>query len=304
MKKFKAIFLILIILIITSCTKKEEQKIIESANSPLIFEVTKDGYDNKIYLVGSIHVADETVYPLPENIMNAFNQSDYLAVEFDLINYTSDVQSQYIDMQKFLYPNGETIHDYVDENTYEKLKEILSEVNLYTTLYDAYTPMIWVSLIEQAASIKSGLDSQKGIDMYFLNEAKNNSMEIIELESANLQYNILVNLDEELQLFLLNESIDNFEESITETKTLYEKYKIGDRLDLEEYIFSEETEDELLIEYNEVFIDDRNKQMFKKLTAEFEEGKNIFCTVGLAHVIGENGLVNMFINKGFVVKEG
>ena len=63
--------------------EKEESK---KFATPLLYEVTKNDSETKIYLFGSIHVADERAYPLPEIVMNAYNSSDSLAVEFDLIS--------------------------------------------------------------------------------------------------------------------------------------------------------------------------------------------------------------------------
>lgn len=297
MKKIKILLLVVILLTLTSC-----QKSTKLASSPLFFEVTKNGSNAKIYLLGSIHAADETAYPLPNTIIDAYNDSNSLAVEFDIIKYTQNIGKQISLMQNFMYDGDKTIRDDVDDQVYNKMKSILTEVSLYSTLYDKYIPIIWSTLIDNATMLKSGLSEEYGIDMYFLNMAKENNKNILELESAEYQYKVLLNLSDELSLQLLKDSIDNYEESISELKWLYEAYKRGNRDELESIIFTSET-DELTIEYNEALIDNRNIGMFKGLDKQFRKGETIFCMVGLAHIIGENGLVNIFKQNGYTVIE-
>ena len=50
--------------------------------TPLMWRVTSPA-GQSIYLFGSIHVAEESIYPLPGFIMDAFDSSEYLAVEID-----------------------------------------------------------------------------------------------------------------------------------------------------------------------------------------------------------------------------
>lgn len=295
MKKIKVLLLIVFLLTLTSC-----QKSTKSASSPLFFEVSKNGSVAKIYLLGSIHAADETAYPLPKTIMDAYNESDYLAVEFDIIKYTQNIGEQVSLMQKFMYEGGKTIKDDVDEKVYDKMESILSKANLYSSLYDKYIPIIWSTLIDNAEMSESGLDEEYGIDMHFLNMAKEDKKKILELESAEAQYNVLLNLSDELSLQLLKDSVNNYNESIVDLKNLYEAYKRGNKDELESLVFTSET-DELTSEYNEELIDKRNIGMFKGLDKQFRKGETVFCTVGLAHIIGENGLVSIFEQNGYTV---
>ena len=52
------------------------------ASKGVFWEVSYNG--NKVYLLGSVHYADSSTYPLSKDILNAFDASDVLAVEADL----------------------------------------------------------------------------------------------------------------------------------------------------------------------------------------------------------------------------
>ena len=51
----------------------------------------------KVYLLGSIHFADESFYPLRNKIEQAFNTSDYLVVE---INIDEDKAQKYRELMQ------------------------------------------------------------------------------------------------------------------------------------------------------------------------------------------------------------
>lgn len=304
MKKLKYVILLFCLTItLIGCTKKEAEQAPESTSTPLLLEVTKEGMDNKLYLFGSIHAGEKTMYPLPDYIINAYKESDILAVEFDLVEYSSDIANQMELLSKFIIPDGKKITDYVDEKTYHSGVSILENLGLYSPMYDSYSPIMWQTLIETAAMEEVNLSSAYGIDTYMLELAKEDGKKILELESAEYQYNVLLGFDEETQIYLLKQSIEEHENSKENLKELYELYKKGNKEELEKLVFqSEEEPNQYEIEYNEKLITIRNNNMTDLLEKNFQEGKNVFCTVGLAHIIGKGGMIDQFEQRGYTVR--
>lgn len=302
MKKIRILLLIICLAFMSSgCTKKtiKEENV---GSTPLLLEVTKEGQSNKLYLFGSIHAADDTMYPLSDNIMKAYKDSDYLAVEFDLVTYMNDLSSQMRDILPFMYDNDKSIKDDISDELYKSTEEILKAAGLYSSLYDRYKPIIWQTLIENAVISDTGLDELKGIDMYFLNLAHEDEKEIIELESANYQYGILSGFDMAMQVYLLEESVNNYSDSLYNMKELYELYKKGNKDELEAFLFIEDEGNEYDQIYNDALITIRNQNMTKNLEEYFAQDKNIFCIVGLAHIIGENGIADLLEKDGYKVE--
>ena len=42
--------------------------------------------------------------------------------------------------------------------------------------------------------------------------------------------------------------------------------------------------------------------MADSLEESFQEGKDIFCTVGLGHIIGDDGIADLLEQHGYIVK--
>ena len=247
-----------------------------------------------------------------DEIMDAYTSSDYLAVEFDIVSYMKNLGKQTEDLKVLLYSNGDTIKNHMNEDIYNKMVDYLTENKVYNKLYDMYKPAFFYSLVTEVASTKSGLDLDKGIDMYFLNLAHNENKNILELESSSYQYNLLASFSDRLYEVIISSMMLSEEASIQEFKDLYEAWLIGDgekiaeNSESEEEIDPEEFDDysDVLLEietFNKKLVDDRNEAMLNKVDDYFKEDKKVFLVVGIAHIVGDKGIAKGLEEKGYNV---
>ena len=299
--------------------KYQENKALEETltnySTPLLYKVTKEGGEKPIYLFGSIHLANDDAYPLPNEVMASYNASDYLAVEFDLLSFNSDFDAQIDMVQKMLLSDGKTIKNVMTEETYNLLINYLEENNSYTNVYEYYGPAFFYSLVSNIAYGKSKLSSIHGIDMYFLKLATNEKKEIIEMESSTYQTETLLSFSNKLYDLLIKYSIKYEEELIEETKLLYDAWLKGDEKTLSKLLTEEidkklinelvdyEESLKLIEEYEYRLITERNNEMTEKTEQYLKEDKNVFVVVGLAHIIGEDGIISQLKERGYKVEK-
>ncbi len=306
--KRKSIFLIITIftlIVFSACGKKE---IVKEDNeiTPLFYKIS-DKNNTTIYLLGSIHAADDTIYPLNDTIMNSFNDSDYLAVEVDTLSLQNNFDLSLKLAEKMMYNDSTTIKNHIGDELYNKMVNFLKEKKSYSSLYDNYKPVFFESLFENLIIDDAKLKSESGIDMYFLSLASENNKKILEVESAEFQYNLLLNTPLELDKIMIEEYIDNYDLNVSQMKDLYELWKKGDKEQLENILINSEsqnvTEEEkkLMENYNQSLIIDRNYGMANVLENYFEKKQNVFCVVGLGHVIGDEGIINLLQKRGYDV---
>lgn len=304
MKRLKYVFILFCFsLFLSGCGQMQEVEPVLNS-SPLLLEVSKDGVDHKLYLFGSIHAADDSLYPLPNYVMDAYRESEVIAVEFDLIAYSQNISKQMEDLLRFADPEGREVQDYLDPDLYDRAVQILSDASFYSkSLFQDYSPIIWSSMLENAVVVSAGLDAEKGIDSYFLKLSKDDGKEILELESSDYQYDVLMGFDYDMQLYLLEQAIYDYEVSKHDLSRLYQLYKKGNQDDLEELLTGNGIlPNQYIEEYNEKLITVRNQNMAHALEDAFWNGKNIFCTVGLAHIIGDGGVADLMEQDGFTVR--
>lgn len=308
--KRKSIFLIITIftlIVFSACDKKE---IVKEDNeiTPLFYKIS-DKNNTTIYLLGSIHAADDTIYPLNDTIMNSFNDSDYLAVEVDTLSLQNNFDLSLKLAEKMMYNDSTTIKNHIGDELYNKMVKFLKEKKSYSSLYDNYKPVFFESLFENLIINDAMLKSESGIDMYFLSLASENNKKILEVESAEFQYNLLLNTPLELDKIMIEQYIDNYDLNVSQMKDLYELWKKGDKEQLENILINSEsqnaTEEEkkLMENYNQSLIIDRNYGMANVLENYFEKKQNVFCVVGLGHVIGDEGIINLLQKRGYDVAQ-
>ena len=306
--KRKSIFLIITIftlIVFSACGKKE---IVKEDNeiTPLFYKIS-DKNNTTIYLLGSIHAADDNIYPLNDTIMNSFNDSDYLAVEVDTLSLQNNFDLSLKLAEKMMYNDSTTIKNHIGDELYNKMVNFFKEKKSYSSLYDNYKPIFFESLFENLIINDAMLKSESGIDMYFLSLASENNKKILEVESAEFQYNLLLNTPLELDKIMIEEYIDNYDLNVSQMKDLYELWKKGDKEQLENILINSEsqnvTEEEkkLMENYNKSLIIDRNYGMANVLENYFEKKQNVFCVVGLGHVIGNEGIINLLQKRGYDV---
>ena len=317
--KFWKLFLVLIVLFtFTGCGKdkekdktKEPEEVKENNNNALIWEVKSD--TATVYLVGSIHVAGENTYPLQKVLLDAFEDSDALAVEANIVDGMEDEELTAQMTAMMMYSDGTTARDYLSDETEQLLNDYVAEYGIsgmgaesLEMLY-MFKPWVLQSLIESDLVLEANLDAENGVDAYFIREAKKKNMEIIEVESIMFQYNMLDSYSQELQDYLLKSSLkENREDSKKELLELLATWEKGDVEALDRLITAvdEDITDEelkLMEEYNKAMLTDRNIGMANKVEELLKGDKNVFYVVGSAHYLGEDGIIQLLMNKGYTV---
>lgn len=286
-------------------TDKDDEK----ASSPALYKVTDDK-GNVVWLFGSIHVGREDYYPLPSYVMDAYNGSDALAVECDIIEFEKDTQALIDILTMFVYKDGSKITDHIDKDVYDDAVEILKENGLYNSYLDVYIPAMWSTFIDECSYTALGVDMENGIDKHLLKLAKKEKKEVLEVESVEFQYQMMADYSPELQAFLLESSVEQYNE-LEEGREVLDKmmdaWVSGDEEgvigaeDPEEELETEE-EKALYEEYNNAMIVERNLNMADYAEEALKSGKEVFICVGAAHVFGDGAVAQLLKDRGYTVE--
>ena len=264
-----------------------------------------------MYLFGSIHVANTNKIEFPKYLMDAYNNSHYIACEYDVVAEQNDQEKIMDEMMLLMYQDGTTVKDHLNKDVYEKIVNFLNERKAYTELYDNYKPFFFESLLSLQLASDAGINASDGIDSYFLRKATEDKKEILEVESSEFQLNIFNNFDDELYNIMFNDMLDNYEEEVQGIKDLYQAWKDGNKEKLIELADDDITiennytkkQKALIKDYNKKVVDDRNTTMAKKAIEYFNNNQDVFYMVGAFHIISDTGLVNQLQKAGFTVQQ-
>lgn len=265
------------------------------------YEVNNKG--NKIYMLGSIHVGNSSLYPIDENIIKALKSSEKIYMEIDLSNREEAKKMR----QKIYYNDGKNLKDDLGEQLYSRVLKIFQGYGMEEDQVKILRP--WAIYNTMASDPKG--ESPKGsfgVESYFLALSLLNKIEIDELESMEFQSNILSNFDKETYI----EMIENLTAEIEKNGykninsglyTLLDAWQNGDR-DKMKSILSLKG-DKASEKFNEAILDERDEGMAKKIDAMLKkDGKNTyFILIGSAHLVPENSVTGILKNMGYKVIE-
>ena len=267
--------------------------------TPALYKVTGEN-DAVLYLFGSIHATDYRAYPLPDYVMQAYEESDYLAVECDITDYAAQGEMA----AKMLESDGTTIADHIGQETYEAAKTFLTEQGQYYSLLDNVSPAVWMSLLENIIVEMSGLDAMDGIDLFFLCLAAEENKEIREVESLEFQYDLLTGFSDELMSLIIGDLVEYSQEAADDNMALYEVWLAGDEAAFAELSEEEVPEEEagLYVEYTTKLLTERNISMADTTEDYLVQGGTGFFVVGAAHIIGEGACAELLAQRGYSVE--
>jgi uncharacterized protein YbaP (TraB family) len=265
-----------------------------------------------VYLMGSIHFADRSFYPLRTEIEEAFQRSHSLVVELDVNNIDNRAYIQIVS-RRGVYENGATIKDKISADTWLQLQQRLKQLNIEYDSVKNYRPGILVLTLSATQVVQMGFDPALGIDAHFLTQARQGhstqshpkqvaAKQIIELETLQQQLDLFLDMpDGDL---LLKETLYSLDESEQLMTDIVRIWKQGDEKQMNKLLFEDAITDYPAFTniYDRLFYD-RNKKMAGKIEKMLRSDKgSYFVVVGSGHLIGEKGIVSLLKNKGYNVE--
>ena len=255
---------------------------------PAIWKIS--GEKNTVYLFGSVHVANQSMYPLGKQIESAFNESEVLAVEVDEAR-VDQVQLQQLMMSRGFYSGTESIKDHVSAATFDLLQKVLAGAGVPYVTVARMKPGIIALTLTVAKIMQLGYSPELGIDRHFMKLARGKK-EIQQLETTEQQMNLLLSFsDDDLLLRQTLQSVDKMESMITD---LVRSWKNGDTAQMEKLLLTDQIEE--FPEFQKVLealIDDRNVAMAVKIQHMLNDNKDYFVVVGAGHLVGDKGIVSL-----------
>lgn len=244
------------------------------------------------YLVGTIHVGDERLKELSEQLKKRIEAVDVVAVEVDLAN-VSTLQQQQIVMELAMLPRGTTVTQLISPVVATKVNRYLQQFGGEIFQYEQFKPWMLAVMMVQMSYQKMGLVAEHGIDQQIIEHAKKHNKTILELETFEQQLNIFN------RLFDNNDSID-YNDMLLDTLDELNTMSDMPQVMLEAWINSDISAFEKIYDttlkqtgydkaLENVLLIERNLAWQKKLNPLLKE-KSVMVATGTLHYIGPTGL--------------
>jgi len=257
----------------------------------ILWEISGKNLKQNSYLFGTIHIQDEKVFDLSEEVLQAFESCDAFAMEVLLDEVDPEATKKAVLMEEG------SIKDLLSEEDYALLDVYFKEkTGASISLYSKLKPFFIYSQLIQS-NMKS--DMPMALDMFLLEKARNAKMLTFGIEKFEEQIEAIDKISYEEQCEMLMEEVKKEDDGEAEKEydNLLEAYLTAD---LDKMI--ELTTDTALPEnFNQAFLIDRNYVMAKRIS-KMAKKQSTFCAIGAAHLGGPNGVIAILREKGYTVK--
>jgi len=253
--------------------------------------------ETTLYLLGSIHALKEDAYPLPPAIEAAFDEAEVSVFEIDLEDLTKAAIKM---MSAGSLEEGSTLEEVVGPETWSEFEAHVEGLGFNAALYQGMKP--WLAALTVAAFelTKHGYLATAGLDVYFSQRADEAGKERLALETAGFQVGLFADLSPEQSLAFLSYTLKDLASMIPEMDRLYLDWRGGRVKPVEDALL------EGFEEFPEVFkkmITDRNHSWMPRIEKLLAGNRDAIVVVGSAHLVGNEGVVNLLRKKGYTVEQ-
>jgi uncharacterized protein YbaP (TraB family) len=256
----------------------------------------------RMYLMGSIHMAQEKLYPLDPIIEETFNQATELIIEVDTTQINAS-QLAVKTLSKGLYPGEETIWKHLDPDTTNLLKACLTKSSISEMMASKMRPWLLAMTLGVERLKNLGYDENFGLEIHFIQEAKAKGVVVYDLETPEEQIDALMAFDEINSVMFLKTTLLEFDQVGEQIEAIFTAWKKGDEKGFEDIYFEIFQKNPELTPVMDKLIDERNLKMKERLNLYLKPGQVPFVLVGAAHLVGPNGLLAAFKADGYEVKQ-
>jgi uncharacterized protein YbaP (TraB family) len=252
-----------------------------------------------VYFLGSLHLLKRDAYPLESVIEKAYATSQKIIFETDIAAMKDPmVQAKMLELG--LYPEGQNLYQNLDGDTRRLLENKLSGLGLPLEHFARFKPWVVALTLASLELQRLGFDPNYGIDIYFFHRAVKDGKEIGYLEPAEYQLNLLAKMNKQDQSSCLNQTLRDLELVLQLAGEIVSYWKTGDAESLHALLFKSfkdypNIRARLLIQ--------RNKKWVSKIENLTREKKNVLVVVGVGHLVGPDGLLDLLNKRGYKLKQ-
>ena len=261
-----------------------------------VFKVSKD--DEHLYIGGTIHMLAESDFPLPEEFDQAYQDAELIVFETDIAAMgSSETQAKFT--QKLTYTDGSTLADHITAETYESLTSFLSDRRLPTNIMDFYKPGLAMSFLTIFELQRLGM-AGIGVDKYYSDKAASENKKTEGLESIDQQLSFLEAIGEAEPDALLQHTFNEMNK--------LEKVLVDIKRDWRRGVFTKTLDkfmQEMKVQTPDLYVKllkDRNQAWVPQVEALMATPATEFVMVGVAHLAGDDSLLDMLESLGYTIE--
>ena len=296
-KLITMLVLIVSLVLIASVTAKEGK---QEFTEGLFWKIEKDGeYVGHIF--GTLHMNDARIGKLHDKVNKVLDESKSFAMEaFPSDHYWNPYQGGQLIKHDMVLPKGESLKEYVDEETFARIQEVLVDtLGMQPELVETLRP--WAAMRSFAIRAES---NDVILDYALLERAADQRKELFQVESIEEFIVTLQEMPIDAQVALLKFTVNSYPDMrgiIDDMLDAYLEQDLKAMYEISTRFIPREPENEQWREiYLKHVIEIRNIVMEHYMRKPMRL-KDTFIAVGAVHLYGDKGVLALMEKDGYTV---
>ena len=258
---------------------------------PAFYRISKGNEQH--WLLGSIHAGKPSLYPLPDPVERAWQQSRALVMEVDMTHISQEQWQEMGAITRLV--DGKTLKDHLPMDLYRRTLIAAGQNGLTEAMLAPLRPWFAAITLTQAALERTGYRGEFGVDQHFAKRANDGGKPIVGLETLLEQLGYLASVGDN-QTLMLESTLDELPDIQQGFDAVMTAWQNGDEATLINLLREEMAPPKLQAWLEQTLLAERNRNWVKKWPSLPNES---FIVVGALHLYGEHGLLALREQQGW-----
>ena len=258
---------------------------------PAFYRISKGNEQH--WLLGSIHAGKPSLYPLPDPVERAWQQSRALVMEVDMTHISQEQWQEMGAITRLV--DGKTLKDHLPMDLYRRTLIAAGQNGLNESMLAPLRPWFAAITLTQAALERTGYRGEFGVDQHFAKRANDGGKPIIGLETLLEQLGYLASVGDN-QTLMLESTLDELPDLEKGFAEVMKAWQDGDQATLINLLKEEMAPPKLQAWLEQTLLAERNRNWVKQWPGLPNES---FIVVGALHLYGEQGLLTLLEQQGW-----
>ena len=258
---------------------------------PAFYRINKGNEQH--WLLGSIHAGKPSLYPLPDPVERAWQQSRALVMEVDMTHISQEQWQEMGAITRLV--DGKTLKDHLPIDLYRRTLIAAGQNGLNESMLAPLRPWFAAITLTQAALERTGYRGEYGVDQHFAKRANDGGKPIVGLETLLEQLGYLASVGDN-QTLMLESTLDELPDIQQGFDAVMTAWQNGDEATLINLLREEMAPPKLQAWLEQTLLAERNHNWLKKWSTLPNES---FIVVGALHLYGDQGLLALLEQQGW-----
>ena len=254
------------------------------------------------YLFGTIHVGDRSVYPLAPEAERPLAGADHVVVELDPRGEEAFRQAL---ARHGRYEDGDDIRQHLSADTLAQLRTVLHAEGVSLSSMMQFKPWLIANFLLSMKLDREGFRRSEGVEHRLLAQAERRGARVVPLESAELQLGLFDSMDDVEAERYLRDTLAGLADGSTlqRARRTIDAWRSGNAAALDAVLREATAGRSETAEFTRrKLLGRRNADMATQIDTLVAQGGVFFIGVGLLHLLGDNGLPQLFAQRGYLIE--